>query len=153
MASSKGKATPSRPRPNPRAATTGEKRTSFVSSEAIDGLDYDFTAHGGGSGSIPEPSSWQVDAFRQFLGKQFEAAQASSGNSGDEERELTTRERVKLLSDVLSKDDSEGRAEILDACSAMCSGTPSVEELAALPYRLQQKFFGWLTGVFLNPEA
>lgn len=138
--------TSARPAPKKQGSSS-----SFNSGEEVEGLDYNFSAHGGGAGRIPEPTAEQITTFRQFLGAQIDTA--TGGDDGDEDEELTQRQQIRRMAEILGRDDSEQSAGILHAIAALCSDNPTYLELSVLPYRVQQAFLGWLTGVFLRPEG
>jgi hypothetical protein len=119
---------------------------NFVLADQVSELAYDFKPYAG-SGIVPEPSSMQIQAFRQALASMMTDLPVESGPQG------ATVELVKKISDYLSADTSELTEKILHAAADVCSNSPSFDDLQALPYRAQQAFLGWLTGVFLVPEA
>ena len=96
-------------------------------------LPYDFTAVGGSSGIIPEPTQGQVEDFRN------EALAMAGLDSGDMEaaaRELASRGGVSE-SHLLSN---------------LCSGTPPVDELRMLSSTDFQGFFGYVVGAFVEQD-
>lgn len=145
-------------RPSPAAqARTGEvKRSSFVSSEEVEELSYDFTDHGGGVGVIPEPSDEQIRQFRVLMANWIDAATGGESPEDDERpdaEDMPIRDQLILLGKTMRADDSEQTHSIITGIAAVCSGSPSYEEIKALPYRVQQKFLGWVVGTFLSPTS
>lgn len=109
----------------------------------LDQLNYDFTAVGGAAGVIPEPSTEQIETFVEMLREVMPTKDGPDGSVSIDFAVLTTRveegEDLELLLNT--------------AVSDLCSGTPSVPEIAALPFRVKQRFYGWIVGTFFHPEA
>ncbi len=100
----------------------------FDAGAALQPLDYKGMADFGiPDGTIAEPSN---EALLTFLTAIDEMAANPDGASGTE---LLTRAH--------------------EATSGLCSGTPSVEQFAALPPRLFSEFVKWLASEFTNPKG
>lgn len=127
--------------------------TAFKLEDELDELSYDFRTKAnpdGAHGVIPEPSSKQIQVFqrklRKLVGPAIEQMAAAP--------EMTMKERAELMTKDVDEAEAESKfRESLAAVAALCSNQPSVEDIAALPYRAQQAFIGWIVGVFMNPEA
>lgn len=123
----------------------------FNAGEVVDALDYDFTAVGGPKGTIPEPDDTRIEKFRKALGgivaetlKARESAQASVAETG----ELTAD---TLLSALESADLTAQLGRAVDAVADLCQGSPTRDQIEALPWRHKQAFFAWLVGQLLDP--
>jgi hypothetical protein len=114
----------------------------FVLGESIEELTYDFTPYAG-KGTVAEPSALQIQNFRRALGEMIGTM------APNEEEDVSMYQRVQ---DFFSRDTTEIQDKILHAAADVCSDHPSFDELAALPYRAQQAFLGWITGTFLVPQ-
>lgn len=119
----------------------------FVASEQVDELTYDFKPHGP-EGTIPEPSATQIQDFRQAIAQMFQDMVPE-----DMDDEAKAVSAVKRVVEFLGKDTSEEQQKILQTVAAVCSDNPSFDVLDKLPYRHQQAFIGWLSGVLLIPKA
>lgn len=111
--------------------------------DAIDELTYDFTAYGGKSGVIPEPSTEQVEMFTEMLRQVMPTMTDAEG---------------KILLDVAAiqakvADGDDLGLIVNTAVENLFSGEIKADEIKALPYRVQKAFLGWIVGVFLSPEA
>lgn len=96
----------------------------FDSDTDVSPLDFDLSKHKPGcKGTIPEPSQALVDEWRQFVSK----------HQGKTDTDAIRKAQYKAVSKV-------------------CNGSPSVDDLAALPWRVFVAFNGWLTGQLLNPS-
>lgn len=116
----------------------------FDAGKAVDALDYDFTAYvDDAKGTIPEPRQAQVDALFDALREVVVASGAEAGATP----EAIISGLAGLPEDVV-KAQSEA---MLDALAAFCQGTPSREEIEALPVRPLQAFVGWLVGQLEDP--
>jgi hypothetical protein len=116
----------------------------FVLGEEVLGLEYNFEPYAG-AGQIPEPSSMQINAFRSALGTLYSESRANAPDTEDPD--------VEKITEFLSRDTTEIDEKLLHAVAAVCSDSPSFDDLSALPYRGLQAFMGWLTKVLLLPEA
>lgn len=127
--------------------------SGFNSGKAVpvSDLAYDFTAHGGGEGTIPEPSAEIVQAYF----KEVRGAMKGAGiELGDLAAGNTAEGRLAIARALGAADEDklkEMEAQQLDAVVGLCGGTPSKEEIEKLPARVQQAFFGWLVAKFSRP--
>lgn len=125
--------------------------SKFDAMQAVEAMEYDFTAYGGGRGTIPEPSNGQIDRFfkslssiyDKFKGLLPEGSTLDSTDPAAIEKAMETLEG--LDSEVMNRYMAEAIAEVT-------SGSPNADEIMALPYRVQQAFMGWLVGE-LRPEG
>lgn len=128
-------------------------KTRFVVSEEVEDLSYDFTKFvKDAAGIIPEPSGVQLNAFRKAISEVTREALATVPDD-KAVKALTSRQQFSLVADFLGRDDSVLAEKMAHIAADVCSGTPSFEDISALPARPAQAFYGWLTEVFLRPEA
>lgn len=120
----------------------------FVASEVVDELTYDFKPFGP-EGKILEPSATQIQNFRTSLAAMFEDM-VPEGLGEDAERDAEKLQ--KLIRDFIGRDQTEMWQKMLHAIADVCSDDPSFDVLDKLPYRHQQAFIGWISGVFLLPQ-
>lgn len=117
----------------------------FNAEQFIEPLDYNFEKFGGPSGTIPEPSDKQIYAFNEAMRSGLEARGV----------DITTGDRVAWAAQ-LAKLDVNAQREYLDSMvhvfADLCGGSPDLQQLQALPYRIRNAFFGWLAAQ-LSPEA
>lgn len=106
----------------------------FKSSQ-VEALDFDFSPVLDAKGTIPEPSHDLRDAFLEALD------QATDGD-GD----LADR-----LEDVTVKDIRRLEKDYVAAIVELGQGTPSKEQLEALPPRHQLGFLKYLVGELTDP--
>lgn len=120
----------------------------FDASKAVEALDYDFTAFGGGVGVIPEPTSGQVEGFFNTIKQLAKEVKAKQGS-------LEAVNEVDAADTLAEMDDnfmSEYEAEMSEAIAELCSGTPNADEVNRLPFRVRTAFIQWLVGE-LRPEG
>lgn len=126
----------------------------FNAATAVESLDYDFTAYKPDAvGVVPEPTTKQIQAYfdavrniaKTMQSLKSDVEQANSGNLPDEEV-------AAILSKMEELDIATYQDEMKDATVALCSGTPSREDLDVLPFRVLQAFMQWITGEF-RPEG
>lgn len=128
----------------------------FNAATAVETLDYDFTAFGGGEGVIPEPSTGAVNRFFKDMKKLIK--EVKKLQKAMEDVNLENEDEVAELPD-LDEDDStsEFQEQTLVLIAELCgakrdddgelikeSGTPSFNDLEKLPYRVLQEFSKWL---------
>lgn len=101
-------------------------------------------------GVIPEPSRIQIKAYRKALSELIKLAVPK-----DLPKDIETdpAAMLTLMADYMDKDDTELVEKMNHAMADLCTNRPSFDEIDSRPYRVQQAFLGWLTGVFLRPEA
>jgi hypothetical protein len=127
--------------------------SAFVAGDEIDTLTFDFTRYAkGAKGVIPEPTTEKLRAFQKGLKAVIRESLKNTKEPPANETQLESMKRI------IGADDTDELAVMVEArtfelISDLCSGTPSVEQLQKIPYRVQQAFVGWLTGIFLNPES
>lgn len=138
----------------------------FIPSEFVEGLEYDFTEYGGEAGRIIEPSTGGVNRFfKKMKAMAKEVSKFQKTVSGIDIDEMDSEE----LADKLAKvDEAEEGASIYQQKTIMLiaelcggkwvteedgdgnvierveGGSPSVDQLNLLPYRVLQAFNGWL---------
>lgn len=120
--------------------------SAFDLGAAIDGLSYDFTtgpagwdeANGAGKGAIGDPTRGQIRDFQRSLSAALGVPTGS-------------QEELSAALAALDADGQERLAEaMLDALAALCGGTPSRAELAALSVRAFNAFTGFIYGVLFE---
>lgn len=128
----------------------------FDATDAVPELSYLFPEKFGGDGQkheIPEPSSEQCTQFWAdlrllYLDAGLAAAPASIDGEKPEERDARLR---KDLLDGLHR-STETLARRREIIAALCSGTPSLTELEALPHRILNAFESYMMAA-INPNA
>lgn len=123
---------------------------SFVAADEVPALTYDFTAYKGESGVIPEPTDTQITTFRRSvkaaLAPVMDLAKRAKGMSEDDVQAMVIAGGDDTISDELWQ-------QIIDAVGVLCGGSPSADQINALPGRVKTAFAGWITGIFLQPKA
>jgi hypothetical protein len=122
----------------------------FTASDQLEPREYDFRPYADAQGTVPEPTDDQVAEFYSALNRQFQLAFSEERLEG-----IDTQDPYDVAKLVMSLDADENRAlydAMLDVHADVCSGQPSVSDLAALPFRLRRAFYGAVQG-WLRPEA
>lgn len=123
--------------------------TTFNLAEELDELAFDFRTKGNpraAHGVIKEPSTEQLDRFTATIRKLNLETQVEV----EQNKDKSPSELMALLAAQPENDDS--MKPLIQAVSDVCSGFPSVEDIASLPFRAQKVFFGWITGQLLDPK-
>lgn len=119
----------------------------FKATEAVEELSYDFAPYGP-AGTIPEPTTKQVEAFRATM---FGSLRSLMEGLGIKPEDLDkTKVTLDLLDTVMEK-SSEAEDMVVHAVADLTGIADHT--LNALPYRIKAAFLGYITGQFLNPEA
>jgi hypothetical protein len=116
----------------------------FDAAKEVETLTYDFNPYKDHKGTIPEPTSKQVDTFRRAVMSTVEGLGLSPEQIASGKIDFT------LVGDLMEK-AGVVEGETLDAVADLTGIPHSV--LRSLPYRVQAAFTGYIVGVFLNPEA
>ncbi len=138
----------------------------FNPRDHVDSLEYDFTEFGAGEGVVPEPSTGKVNQYFneiKAIAKDVRGLQAQAKNFESIE-ELSDEEAMETLDSVeeVQSGASEFQLRMMEALAVLCGGewvdneddehkhveggTPSLEDLQKLPYRVLQAFNQWLMG-------
>lgn len=129
----------------------------FKAAEAVDALDFDLSPYGP-KGTIPEPSREQVDEwFERNLGIDREM-----GLDADALREEIAEAEDpgdvamiygRALARISESERREAARKRIPVMAALCGDALTEEDIRSLPFRHQEAFFGWLTGMFRNPTS
>lgn len=123
----------------------------FDAGTAVDPLDYDFSAYKGPVGTIPEPSTKQVNDFFKAMKNMVKDVRKLSRDAGpkDVDPDNLTDEDLETISDQI---DAAGevaekyQAQTREILAELCSNEPSADDLALLPQRVLGAFSSWLVG-------
>lgn len=119
----------------------------FSAETAVEALEYTLVPYADSKGTIPEPSTVQVQAFMNAQRAERERLRKElDGIPDDEPLDVTLKRLGPRQTEAAVKRNAEMYA-------ALCSGTPSAAELAQLPHRVFAAFANWVSEEFLNPEG
>lgn len=123
----------------------------FKAADEVEKLDFDFAPFSKVKGTVPEPTTDQIVAFRQALATAYEELglnpeMLKAAVSGEGDVDL-----LQHFGELMGK-TSELEDKVKVAVAELCGGIPTLAEIEALPYRPRAAFLGWITGVFFNPE-
>lgn len=119
----------------------------FDAGKAVEAVEWDFTAYGGGEGTTPEPSRGQIQKFnstQRALTKRIRPIirkaeslekKAKEGTISGEELDA---EVDALETEVTEKEMEQYEQEFTEALAELCSGSPSVDDMEELPFRVKQ---------------
>lgn len=123
----------------------------FNAGTAVSKLDWDFTQFvPDAKGTTPEPSAEQAEAFLAAM--RDLAVEADADATDEEKAALTDQEAAERLASLSSDKMRLLSEKLIGAVADVCSNNPTREQIAALPYRPQQAFFGHIYGQILNPQ-
>jgi hypothetical protein len=123
----------------------------FDAADVVESLEWDFTAAGvKAKGVTPEPSDTQIGAFLDGLKKLFEA---SKDMISAELENPTPEQMLEAMSQVTGDAFVKLMADTAGLFADLCSGSPSKDQLLALPMRIRVHFFGYVQGEVVNPEV
>lgn len=121
---------------------------AFRAEGVVEALDWDFAPYVNARGTIPEPTDRQIAEFLTGVKKVVKDAEA------DVPADVTDPAAVLSALDELDPDKTiEAAGKMCAVYSGLCSGTPTAEQIQALPMRVRTIFFTWLQDEVMNPEA
>ena len=122
----------------------------FEAQGVVEALDWDFNPYVAARGTIPEPTDNQIAAFLTGVKATIKEVEADLPDG------ITENDPVALLAMMEDLDPAktiEQIGKMAEIYSALCSGTPTVEQIMALPMRVRNIFFAWLQAEVMSPEA
>lgn len=143
----------------------------FDAGLAVEKLEYDFTAYGGGAGDITEPSTGAVNRFFKQMKRMVKDVKALQSLAEQVELEEMTDEDVVNAIDNMDEAEAgtsamqaamiknlaelcggvreehkveDGDGLVIRTDEVVVGGSPSFDDLNGLPYRVLQAFSTWL---------
>lgn len=113
-------------------------------------LRYDFKKFGGVQGIIPDPSDEQIEAFMR--GMRDSAKEFGQDDSIDVDS-LSAEELQDLMEDDANLRLQEAQDRVCELLGELCGGSPSKEQLLALPLRVRTGFMRWIQEKLMDPES
>ncbi|AYD86769.1 hypothetical protein SEA_MICRODON_22 [Streptomyces phage Microdon] len=122
--------------------------SGFDAGTAVEPMDYDFTTVPGGvgKGTVPEPSTKEMQVFQREFAKVMRKGQKLEV-SDEDAMKMSEKEFDKLQADAQAIGE-----ELDELIGTLCKGSPSTEEVATLPFRVKTAFSKWLMEQFA-PEG
>lgn len=124
---------------------------TFDAGSAVEDLNWDFTAYGGGSGKVPEPSEKLIVDYYKELKEAISSLRGIQDHKGGSRDNLTQTEIEELMKQMETVDIRKINTEVKKAVAKLCQNSPSVAELNKLPYRVLNAFVTWIQGE-MSPE-
>lgn len=124
-----------------------KKKTTFDAGQ-FGTLRYDFTAFGGVTGIIPDPSDEKLEAFNTAYMELLD--KYGVGEDVDKDDPDAVKDAIERNKDVSF---IEQQKEMMELIAELCDHSPSLEELQKLPFRVRQVYLGWIQRELINPEA
>lgn len=122
----------------------------FNAATAVEPLEYDFRPHVECDGTVPEPTDSQVASFYADLANSFRDALGPERVNGVDWTDPS--DVGELYQSITAEDNLKLYDRQLDVHAAVCGGSPSREQLEALPFQLRRVFYG-MVQEWLRPEA
>lgn len=119
--------------------------TGFIAEAEDSALRYSLKPYVEKEGVIPEPSTQQIERLIEFLRQVMPTKQ--------DENNKTVLDISKVAQMFEGQDSAQIETLVNSEIASVTSGEISAEDLTALPYRVKQRFYGWLLGTLLSPEA
>lgn len=112
--------------------------------QGVEDVTFDLTKWGGPAGTVPEPSSTQIEEFLAVLREVMPTTIDAEGEPVLD---------IDAVSKFFEGHEDDAEDMVNEAISAVCSHVPTAAEIKALPFRVKQAFYGFVMGAFLSPEA
>lgn len=138
----------------------------FKAADAVKPLDYDFNPFVPAAGTIPEPTTGQVERFFQDLRSIAAKVRELMGVAqrvAEGDKEMSDEDAADTIAKMDDNTIADMQGDLIDAVARLAGGEqdedgnwikegkPSREEIAALPYRVLATFNAWIGGE-LRPE-
>lgn len=121
----------------------------FAAENVVEPLDWDFAPYVSARGTIPEPTDKQIAEFLTGMKALVKEIQADIPDM-----EATDPAVIfQAMEDLDPAKTIEAVGKMCTVYAALCSGTPSAEQIQALPMRVRTIFFSWLQAEVMSPEA
>jgi hypothetical protein len=118
----------------------------------VEGLECNLKPHADFEGLIPEPTDRQVGEFLAGLKDAMRESREKAATR--QEVDVNDPEQVARAVDEMDPEEFVRTAEVMASLySALCSGTPTKEQILSVPRRARLAFYRWVQGEVLNPEA
>lgn len=121
----------------------------FNAGTAVPVVHFNFAPYVDWSGELTEPSFEQINRFRHMVGELI--AKASANAPDVDVEQLTVKQRLELMGQMLDVDNSADQETVISAVVGL-TGLDH-ERFLSVPWRVQQEFFGHLVAEYLSPEA
>lgn len=125
--------------------------SGFDAGTVVSPLDYTLEPYIGKKGRIKEPSDEQISAFLKTVKEIM--VEASTKLDLKLTADASADEMLAVLQTLDPDIFTDTFRDMAGVYSKLCSGDPSVQDLLALPLRVRIRFFEWLQGEVVNPEA
>ena len=132
----------------------------FDAGGTIEPLDWDFSTIPNGppalknaSGTIREPSDQMIGKFIDAQKALFTEASKKYEKVAELGDDPDAGDVMRALNDLSGDDVVKLLADTAGLYADLCSGSPTADQILALPLRARIAFFSWLDGEVVRPEA
>jgi hypothetical protein len=125
----------------------------FDASKVVEPLDYDLRPHYDKYGTIAEPRDQQIADYISDVKKLVKNIKEKLPDGMDVAGTADVTELFNAVDDLDPEVVMEFHREMAGVFSALCSGTPSKEDILAIPIRIRVMFYGWIQQEVMSPEA
>lgn len=124
-----------------------QKKSTFDAGQ-FGSLRYDFTAFGGVTGIIPDPSDVLLEEFNtQYMELLEKYGVGENVDKDDPDAVADAIQRNKEVSFV------EQQKEMVKLIALLCDDKPSADEINKMPFRVRSRFIAWVQRELVSPEA
>lgn len=144
-------------------------------------IAYDFSDWGGSSGTVPEPSKFMVKKFMKDVNQIFvDLKLKEQPEDPDDMSMVSSNELVNIMNDIDQEEifqkltdglceciailcggkktvtesmEGKSKGEMPNITESWTGGSPSYDQLVALPYRPFMGFFGYLMENVFDPQS
>jgi|1185.fasta_scaffold544084_2 tRNA(Met) C34 N-acetyltransferase TmcA len=131
---------------------------AFDAADQVEPLDYNFDTIAqlypgkypileGVKGTIPEPSD---DAVQHL---QHQLTAATKGLIPDDVDRDDRAALARAMRDLPEETFKLAEGKVTSALAELCAGSPTREQIEALPFRLRRKFLAWVQRELMDPES
>lgn len=131
---------------------------TFSAAASVEALDYDFSAVPDypkalkATGTVKEPSDAKIGKFLDGL-KTMVTDAKSSGLDLDVPEDASAEEMLAALDSVTGDAFVKLMETTAKLYAELCGGSPSFDQLQALPLRVRTEFYAWIMSEVVRPEG
>jgi hypothetical protein len=132
---------------------------AFVAADSVEELGWDFHPYiAECRGTIPEPTQAKLDAYAKAMLSIFidmGLDLPATASEQDIDRALTDKlggdRPLSEVTDDIDALSTKIRKTRIKAAAAVCSGSPTIEQITKLPPRIREAFLGYVAGFAVDP--
>ena len=124
---------------------------AFDAGTVVEPLNFTLMPFVDAKGTVPEPTDKMISDFLKGLQEMAKEFQGKAGLDLDEN--ASPADLMAKLNELEISSITDLLAGLTKLVAALCGGKPTEAQLMELPPRHRMKFFEWIQGEVISPEA